>query len=232
MSQHLLAHIHPGALHHAYCIFAPGITEASAHAPFFAFLETHLAIPTRGNPDFWHGQFESFGVDEARALKDMQQRAAANVGAKKVFVISTDTITHEAQNALLKVLEEPTADTHFFLLIPSAEVLLPTLRSRLVSVPLGQDISTEDASVVALAEKFFVASKGKRMALLKSLAEEKDKRAAAALIDALLKKLSKSAQDTKHHQKDLEILLEMRSYLSDRSASVKMILEYLCVSLK
>lgn len=232
MSQHLLAHIRPDALHHAYCIFAPGITEASAYEPFFTFLETHLAIPTRGNPDFWHGQFESFGVDEARALKDMQQRAAANVGAKKVFVISADTITHEAQNALLKVFEEPTADTHFFLLMPSVEVLLPTLRSRLVSVPLGQEISAEDTNTVALAEKFLAASKGKRMALLKPLMEDKDKRAAAALVDALLKKLSKSAQDTKNHQKDLEALLEMRGYLTDRSSSIKMILEYLCLSLK
>lgn len=232
MSQHLLAHIHPDTLHHAYCIFAPGITEASAHVPFFAFLETHLAIPTRGNPDFWHGQFESFGVDEARALKDMQQRAAANVGAKKVFVISTDTITHEAQNALLKVFEEPTTDTHFFLLMPSAEVLLPTLRSRLVLVSLGQDISAEDTNVVALAEKFLLASKGKRMALLKPLMEDKDKRAAVVLVDALLKKLSKSSQDIQQHRKDLEALLAMRSYLSDRSASVKMILEYLALSLR
>lgn len=232
MSQHLLAHIRPDALHHAYCIFAPGITEASAHEPFFTFLETHLAIPTRGNPDFWYGQFESFGVDEARTLKDMQQRAAANVGAKKAFVISTDTITHEAQNALLKVFEEPTVSTHFFLLMPSVEVLLPTLRSRLILVPAIQQSSVGGTEALVLAEKFLAVSKGKRMALLKTLMEEKDKRAATAFVDALLKKFSATAQDTKNHQKDLETLLEMRSYLTDRSSSVKTILEYVALGLK
>ena len=70
------------------------------------------------------------------------------------------------------------------------------------------------------------------MALVKTIAEEKDKRGARALVDALLKNLSKSTQETQVHRKDLEALLEMRGYLNDRSASVKMILEYLALTLK
>ena len=210
MSQYLLAHIPLETLHHAYCLHG-----SNDLARFFIFLEEHLNIPTHGNPDFWHGQFESLGIDEARTIKEMQQRSAANVGAKKVFVIYTDTITHEAQNALLKVLEEPTPDTHFFLLMPSVEVLLPTLRSRLVIMPAGShrvdaDGSTEEKDAVKIAEQFLASSKGKRMALVKTIAEEKDKRGARALVDALLKNLSKSTQETQVHRKDLEALLEMR----------------------
>ncbi len=238
MKHPLSIHIHSETLHHAYCLHG-----AHDLGSFFTFLEESLGVATRGNPDFWHGQFESLGIDEARQIKEMQQRSAANVGAKKVFVISTDTITHEAQNALLKVFEEPTADTHFFLLMPSAEMLLPTLRSRVVMVPagpagsarqVGDDsaiLATSGTSVARLAEQFLAASKGKRMALLKPLMEEKDKRAAIAFVDHVLKIRSKSAQDTKVHRKDLEELLAMRSYLNDRSASVKMILECLTLSL-
>jgi len=246
MSQHLLAHIRPDSLHHAYCISGLSVVSAadssavhSDVAPFFAFLETHLGIATRGNPDFWHGQFGSLGIDEARQIKDMQQRAAAVVGAKKVFVISTDTITHEAQNALLKVFEEPTVGTHFFLLMPSAEGLLPTLRSRLVMVPGvvpdAQEKLNNPSDTGATVETFLSAPKGKRLTLLKSIIEEKDKRAAIAMVDVILRKLSKDSKKSKDHlvhQKDLEMLLEMRGYLNDRSASVKMILEYIAVSLR
>lgn len=234
MKQELSKHIRSDALHHAYCLFGP---DAGNQAPFFAFLENQLNISTHGNPDFWHGQFESLGIDEARQIKEMQQRSAANVGAKKVFVISADTITHEAQNALLKVLEEPTANTHFFLLMPSVETLLPTLRSRVVLVPTGEMMVAQGESggpvaTATLVSEFLAASKGGRMALLKPLMEEKDKLATIAFVDALIKKLSKSAQDTKKHAKELEMLITMRGYINDRSASIKMILEYLALSLK
>ncbi len=228
MKHPLSIHIHPETLHHAYCLHG-----SNDLVGFFIFLEEHLNIPTRGNPDFWHGQFESLGIDEARQIKEMQQRTAANDGAKKVFVISTDTITHEAQNALLKVFEEPTIDTHFFLLMPSAEVLLPTLRSRVVMVraAVADSVGTSEEAE-RLATQFLAASKGKRMALLKPLMEEKDKRAALSFVDQVLKICSRSPQDVQTHRKDLEELLAMRSYLNDRSAGVKSILEYLALILK
>lgn len=46
-------------------------------------------------------------------------------------------------NALLKILEEPPADTHFIFLIPAMSQLLPTIRSRLQAVrffPLSDEI--------------------------------------------------------------------------------------------
>ncbi len=58
----------------------------------------------------------------------------------QVFVITAaDTLSQEAANALLKTLEEPhlTAPRHFFLLTPSQLDLLPTLRSRSMSLFLG-----------------------------------------------------------------------------------------------
>lgn len=58
----------------------------------------------------------------------------------QVFVIrSADSMTPAAANALLKSLEEPSlsAPRHFLLLTPSPSELLPTLRSRCLSVYLG-----------------------------------------------------------------------------------------------
>lgn len=71
---------------------------------------------------------ESFGIDDAR---EVRRRAYLSIGAKTFFIISAGQITHEAQNALLKIVEEPPQETHFFIFTPSADALLPTLRSRL-----------------------------------------------------------------------------------------------------
>jgi DNA polymerase-3 subunit delta' len=49
----------------------------------------------------------------------------------KVFIIDpADTMSAPAANSLLKTLEEPTRDTAFILLTSSADLLLPTIRSR------------------------------------------------------------------------------------------------------
>ncbi len=58
----------------------------------------------------------------------------------QVFIVPTaETLSDEAANVLLKILEEPplSAPRHFFLLCPAAERLLPTIRSRSMSVYMG-----------------------------------------------------------------------------------------------
>lgn len=55
----------------------------------------------------------------------------------KVYIIpNADKLTVQAQNALLKTIEEPPAYAVIFLLTENAEVLLPTIRSRCVMLKL------------------------------------------------------------------------------------------------
>ncbi len=78
----------------------------------------------------------------------------------QVFVISdADTLSPEAANALLKVLEEPPqgAPRHFFLLCPSLLDLLPTLRSRSLAAFLGDPQGAEGAEVEEDTEIFALA---------------------------------------------------------------------------
>jgi len=54
---------------------------------------------------------------------------------KKVYVIdNAHAFTKEAANAVLKTLEEPSADTHFFLITDRYEQVLPTIRSRCINI--------------------------------------------------------------------------------------------------
>jgi len=70
-------------------------------------------------------------------------------GDRKVFVIGdaerlvVQESSQEAANALLKVLEEPPADTTLILTATDPQGLLPTIRSRLVALRVGR-VSDED----------------------------------------------------------------------------------------
>lgn len=74
----------------------------------------------------------------------------------QVFVIAdAETLSGEAANALLKTLEEPPARTprHFILLSPTQLDLLPTVRSRSLSVYLGSETGLDSDRVEHLAAR-------------------------------------------------------------------------------
>ena len=72
----------------------------------------------------------SIGVDAVRALiADLQMRPFS-AGRKAAIIEQADRMTVQAQNCLLRTLEEPPAGTVFFLLSEALGGLLPTIRSR------------------------------------------------------------------------------------------------------
>ncbi len=76
------------------------------------------------------GEYATLGVDAIRAMH-ADVYVAPNDCDKKVYIIEeAHLMTHQAQNALLLILEEPPAYVQFLLLCDSAEALLETVRSR------------------------------------------------------------------------------------------------------
>jgi hypothetical protein len=78
----------------------------------------------------------SIGIE---AIRELQHFASLKLpGAadtqRIIFIPEAHTITGEAQNALLKLLEEPPQNTHFVLTANSEQSLLPTIRSRVQSL--------------------------------------------------------------------------------------------------
>ena len=85
----------------------------------------------------------SIGIEDVRAL--IRELAYAPVeGMRRVIIVrEAERMTVDAQNALLKPLEEPPAHTLFVLTTNQPEVLLPTVRSRcrrLIFGPLPQEV--------------------------------------------------------------------------------------------
>ena len=221
--------------HHAYCI--AGQPEYIIPR-ILSWLEKKVGYRAKGNTDFRLEQYEVMGIDEARALKEATERKAV-AGEKKIFIISARGITKEAQNALLKVIEEPPADTHFFLLVPTLEILLPTVRSRIhVEAGLAE---REKSSKSSLAVAFLSDSIPKRLktvqGLLKKAEEEAGKRTLVDFFDELERAIAEARELKPHTHEDKEStralseIFEVKKYSHDRAPSFKLLLEHLALVL-
>jgi DNA polymerase-3 subunit delta' len=77
---------------------------------------------------------KSIGIATIRELKYKTQILPQELSSNIFIVRDAHTMTPEAQNSLLKVLEEPPAGVYIFLLCDTAAALLPTVRSRAPSL--------------------------------------------------------------------------------------------------
>lgn len=81
-------------------------------------------------------QKREISVDQIRELST-DAVVLPNESERKVYIIrDADAMNREAQNAALKLLEEPPAGVIFVLCVQSPEALLPTVRSRCVLIAL------------------------------------------------------------------------------------------------
>ncbi len=93
----------------------------------------------------------AISVDEAREIKDFFKLKTLSTDAKRVVVIyDADSMTIEAQNALLKIIEEPPKNCFFVMTTSAPERLLPTVLSRVWRLDLKTPTKAE-------TEKFMVA---------------------------------------------------------------------------
>jgi DNA polymerase-3 subunit delta' len=71
---------------------------------------------------------DSFKLEHAKAVVN---EAYISESIVKYIVLAGNSFTTEAQNSLLKVLEEPPKNVEFIIISPTKSNLLPTIRSRL-----------------------------------------------------------------------------------------------------
>lgn len=92
-----------------------------------------------------------------------------NEAERKVYLIhDADTMNASAQNAMLKVLEEPPAHACFILCAEKAGGMLGTIRSRCVEISVNAEAEALPESAIRLAEAYLdAAASGSRAALLR-----------------------------------------------------------------
>lgn len=84
-----------------------------------------------------HEKPNSISVDDIRTQVNNTEDIKPYQGPYKVYIIpQADMMTPQAQNAILKTIEEPPSYAVFLLLTENAETLLPTINSRCVMLKL------------------------------------------------------------------------------------------------
>lgn len=211
--------------HHAFVIEA-GVEEGIEMAQ--AWAEKELGMKVQGNPDVAVMRYGLFPVEEARRVSELAA-GKAFAGTTKVVIIAATRAYHEAQNALLKLFEEPPRGTYLFLVLPTLGSLLPTLRSRVQILTLS--VGSSKLEVAAL--EFMKASKEKRSAMIKKLTSGKDEEERRELRDeaiAIVNGIEAVAYRNLTSVERTALLSDiatLRGYLYDRSAPVRMIMEHL-----
>lgn len=120
-------------------------------------------------PDWSVWESSSWGVDQSRAVKDWQLLRPTS-GDYKFGIIVCETMTAAAGQALLKVFEEPAVGVRFFIVMPRADGLIATLRSRLS--PFIVNINRRPPSPAARA--FLTAPMPERFKQLESILTDTD----------------------------------------------------------
>ncbi|MDP3724293.1 MAG: hypothetical protein Q8R11_01520, partial [bacterium] len=81
----------------------------------------------------------SIGINDVRRMK--RAVSLKHIRPYKVVIEEAQQLTIPAQNALLKILEEPPENVQFVLTVPHRGRLLPTIQSRLNSYHIDESLS-------------------------------------------------------------------------------------------
>jgi hypothetical protein len=201
------------------------------------FLEEQGHV-NKNSPDVLLNLYDSFSVQDSQMIKEWYFNKPTD-GKKKICIIGTKFINREAEQTLLKIIEEPTPNTHFFIVVPDSSLLLGTILSR---VHLIKNIKKNNDSDDKVSEEFLKFTQNKRIEYVADVIKEfKDNEnsgglrfKAISLINGLERIIYKKWKKDINNENDkfvLEELKNCRGYLSIPGASVKMILEHIALVL-
>lgn len=206
-------------LHHAVLVVSP-----DRHTTYTA-LQAEFPSPTHKHIDQ-----TVLDINTARDIISWAKSAIqGDEHGNRALVLSFHTITHPAQNALLKILEEPQQGLRFIFVTSSKDRLLDTVLSRMHVVHHGESTASLDA-IDFLQTAPVSRSKLPYITQLLSREDEegrKDREAVKGFILSLVEVLRKENASPRYIQETLA----MASYAGDPSASGKALIEYLALLL-
>lgn len=109
----------------------------SNHPDFRVLLPEAQRLAEEGAEDKVKRGGQQITIDQVRELDDFFSVGTHRQGLRIILVYPAETLNRNAANAILKVLEEPPPGTLFLLVSNEPMRLLPTLRSRCQSLPIG-----------------------------------------------------------------------------------------------
>jgi DNA polymerase-3 subunit delta' len=102
----------------------------------------------------------SLKIDQIRAVKDLVKFGPSQGKYQIVIISAADTLTPEAANSFLKVLEEPNERVVFILIVATLYSMLPTIKSRCHQIVFPDGVLPQNIAGPEIAN--LLASLGRR----------------------------------------------------------------------
>jgi DNA polymerase III delta prime subunit len=229
-----LENLFPNELYHSYVI-----EGNPAILPFelLKFFEDKNYIEKQ-SPDVLLQTYDSFTIENSKRVKEWHAEKGVSKG-KHICIIGTKFINHDAERTLLKIIEEPSKDTHFFIIVPNSQILLDTILSRVHLIKIEEEKDKLDEKI---AQDFLNSIKTKRIDIVSKIIDthEEDvgsgglRYTAIKLInelEAIIYKKWKSDKMNNELLFSLDELAKAREYLALPGSSTKMVLEHIALVL-
>lgn len=135
----------------------------------------------------------------------------------------------EAQNALLKLLEEPPNSTRFTLVVKDLQQILPTVRSRLSLCGSHSDRAENSESS---SSTFLQHTPAERIKIIGDLAKDKDNKSMHTILQQCASVISTLSEPrTRQAAHNYHTLVTVMHYSQQNGSSLKMLLEYVALLL-
>lgn len=179
---------------------------------------------------------ESIGIEEARKLHQFLIFKPFQENKTAVLIPEAQKLTIEAQNALLKTLEEPPESAQIILTAPDPSWLLPTVvsRCRLVNLPIALEKlnEKEKKDLNDFWDLLFSASIPQRFLLLEEAKIASDRQTAIAWVDKAIMLIREKLLSQKNVQYSTIInLLNRTKSLLKANTNVRLTLEVFLLDL-
>lgn len=207
-------------LHHATIITGNRVANLVSAKDFIQ----NQGVETVGNPDVMIFDDDQLGVDEARQIVSFV--SSKKVSSARFIILSFDRATSEAQNALLKSIEEPQEGTYFFILVPKSELLLPTILSRAQN---AFGILRPGDTRLSVPE-FLKSNLSGRFALVEQWTKNKKEEDNLTKTEVInfLDQIEKNLWENKNRDEQIFTdIRQMRQYADIRGASHRVILDFI-----
>ncbi|PJA91076.1 MAG: hypothetical protein CO135_03180 [Candidatus Levybacteria bacterium CG_4_9_14_3_um_filter_35_16] len=175
-------------------------------------------------------------------IRDLQEKISLKplMGKQKAVILNSGKgISQEAQNSLLKALEEPPANTFIFLIVLNKDVVLPTIISRCKIIDLNNQVVLSEDETRDFEEKFsefLKDSLSEKLKLAESLAKDKDSALEwleKIILGARIKMINPETNrnGSLNYQKKITVLQKRHIELKNSNANLRLGLEDLFLNL-
>ncbi len=179
----------------------------------------------------------SIGIEDVKQMQKKIFLKPIKSKTKAVILEDAQLLTTEAQNALLKVLEEPPAHTIIILSSNSKETLLPTIISRCQVIQLEEEIvqlsEKEQLAYQTFLEALPSSGIGERLKKAEQLAKDKEKAIGwiGKLILVLREKMLDQTESTYYFQL-ITSFQKLHTLLKTTNANPRFAIEQTLLSLR